>query len=94
MSGLHLLRQDHNVVVFAVDENSSASDAGLLSGHLIRSIDGADSGKMTMRDIRRKFKSIDGKKISVSIKRGAQAKDCILVLKNPFARQSPSGLRH
>ena len=94
MSGLHLLRQDHNVVIFAIDENSSASDAGVLPGDLIRSIDGADTGKMTMRDIRRKFKSTDGEKISLSIKRGAQAKDCILVLKNPFARQSPSELHH
>jgi hypothetical protein len=57
LSGLHLLRKEGAVVVYAVDQESPAAQAGVTSGDEVTEIDGQATTTLSMRQIRQIFKS-------------------------------------
>jgi len=69
MSGLHLLRRDDTTFVYAVDEGSTSALAGIQSGDVVSVVDGRDSRKFTIREIRDLLKEKEGNSISFEIER-------------------------
>jgi hypothetical protein len=84
MSGLHLLRQGETTIVYSVDENSPAAAQGIKPGDIIDAINGQPASSLTMRVIRRMFKSHDGDNVSLQTKRGDDASRVNLTLKQPI----------
>jgi membrane-associated protease RseP (regulator of RpoE activity) len=70
MSGLHIIRLGDDTVIYAVDEESPAAQAKLAAGDIIESINGKESGTLTLWEIRRALKIRDGEPVTVKIKRG------------------------
>jgi C-terminal processing protease CtpA/Prc len=70
MSGLHIIRQGRDTVIYAVDEGSPAAQVKLAAGDVIESINGKDAGSLTLRDIRRALKSRDQERVTIGIRRG------------------------
>lgn len=71
MSGLHIVRQGPDIVVYAVDEGSPAAQAKLSAGDIIESINGKEAATLTLWEIRRALKAEDNRIIEVGVKRGA-----------------------
>ncbi len=70
MSGLHIIRQGSDTVIYAVDDGSPAAEAKLAAGDVIESINGKATATLTLRDIRRALKSRDKESVTIDIKRG------------------------
>lgn len=81
MSGLHLLKIDGNITVYSVDKGSPAETAGIKSHDVIVSVQGKEAGQFHITQIRDILSSEDGKKISLTIKRGDQTQDVVVTLK-------------
>jgi len=69
MSGLHLLREGENTVVYSVDENSPAAAQGIQTQDIIDSVNGQKASTLTMWAIRRLLKSSNGAKVTLQLKR-------------------------
>jgi hypothetical protein len=72
MSGLHLLKQNQNVVVYSVDLQSPAESGGIKAGDVIEEIDGKVTSIMTMKAVRARFRGKDGEGRSIQLVRGSQ----------------------
>ena len=70
MSGLHIIRQGRDTVIYAVDEGSPAAQVKLAAGDVIESINGKKARSLTLRDIRRALKSRDQERVTIGIRRG------------------------
>jgi hypothetical protein len=70
MSGLHIIRQGNETVIYAVDEQSPAAQAKLTAGDIIESINGTPASTLSLRNIRRALKSQDKESVTIDIKRG------------------------
>lgn len=81
MSGLHLLREGENTIVYSVDENSPAAAQGIKPQDVIDSVNGQKASTLTMWAIRRLLKSRDGDKVTLQLKRGDVALQIELTLK-------------
>jgi hypothetical protein len=84
MSGLHLLRKDERTVVDSVDEGSPAALAGIQVGDKLRTINGEDTGSLSMAVIRQRFKAGNNREVHIQIARGSTRKDVSFRLKVPF----------
>jgi hypothetical protein len=82
MSGLHIIRQGIDTVIYAVDEGSPAAQVKLAAGDVIESINGKDARSFTLRDIRRALKARDQEKVIIRIRRGDEEGTYELVLRN------------
>ena len=80
MSGLHLIREGDQTLVYSVDANSAAADVGIQAGDILLSINSQNVAQMKMKDVRERFKTKDGDKVAVEFTRGAQAKRIVLTL--------------
>jgi predicted metalloprotease with PDZ domain len=69
MSGLHIIRQGQDTVIYAVDEGSPAAQVKLAAGDVIESINGKEARSLTLRDIRRALKSRDQERVTIGIRR-------------------------
>jgi len=72
MSGLHIVRQNLDTVIYAVDPGSPAAQAKLAAGDVIESINGKAAATLTLREVRRALKSQDNDPVLVGIRRGNQ----------------------
>jgi C-terminal processing protease CtpA/Prc len=81
MSGLHLLRKDGAVVVFAADQGSPAALAGFLAGDELMEINGRKAALLSMRDIRQIFMSGDGNTVTAQVKSNRKVRSLNLRLK-------------
>jgi C-terminal processing protease CtpA/Prc len=70
MSGLHIVRQGRDTVIYAIDAESPAAQAKLAAGDVIESINGIEAGSLSLREIRRALKSGDKKRVTIGIRRG------------------------
>jgi predicted aspartyl protease len=67
MSGIHLLRLDERIVVYAIDQASPAKEAGVRKGDQIIRINDVDTSRMTPADIRSWLRAGDGKRVKLAI---------------------------
>ena len=81
MSGLHLLRLEGKTVVHSVDAGSPAQRAGMQAGDVIESIDGKAAAALKMKEARQIFRSADGAKVRVRVRRKDAPREVTLVLK-------------
>ena len=65
MSGLHLLKKEIGIVVHSLDKGSPAAMSGLKVKDVLQTVNGQDTGKYTLLQIRTLLKSEDGKEINV-----------------------------
>ena len=82
MSGIHLIRNDETTTVFAVDDGSPASEAGVRLGDVIEEVDGISAIALPMREIRKILKGHDGIVVGLKLRRGNQDSDCRLHLRS------------
>jgi predicted aspartyl protease len=81
MSGLHLLRENQLTVVYSVDENSPASNAGIKPGDVVISVNGQNASSLTLNDIRCLLQSNDGDHVTLRIKRESASLSFKFILK-------------
>jgi hypothetical protein len=81
MSGLHLLRNGEETIVYSVDENSPASNSGVRSNDLIEAVNGENASSLTMKAIRRILQSHDGDTITLRVRRGGDLVYCHIALR-------------
>jgi len=82
MSGLHLLRENGAVTVYAVDLGSPADRAGIKVGDQILSLNGERSIQLKMQQIRYILQQQDGMKIEVALNREGKSFSTVLMLKS------------
>jgi C-terminal processing protease CtpA/Prc len=70
MSGLHLLRKDGSVVVYAVDKDSPADASGLQSQDKIIRVNGTAAENLSMRQLRATLMAGDGISVKTEVARG------------------------
>jgi C-terminal processing protease CtpA/Prc len=80
MSGLHLIREGDKTLVYSVDAGSPAAAVGIETGDVLLSINSQNVGQMKMKDVRQRFKTKDGDKVTIEFTRGPQAQRVILTL--------------
>ena len=80
MSGLHLLRVSNGTIVHSVDKNSPAEKAGIRANDVILSVCDKDANKYDIQELRRFLKSRDGQEITMTIKRGKEARKVSFLL--------------
>jgi len=81
MSGLHLLRISNKTIVYSVDEDSPAHKAGIRAKDTILKVGNKDANTYDMWELRRVLMSGDGRKITMTIKRGDNVKEVSFLLK-------------
>lgn len=81
MSGLHLLRKDGAVVVYAADQDSPAALAGFQPGDELTQVNGRKAASLSMRDIRQIFASGNGNTVTAEVKSNGNVRSVKLRLK-------------
>lgn len=80
LSGLHLLRIDGATIVYSIDDESPAANAGVQPKDRILKMDGKDIGKLSLFTIRKKL-SVEAEKVEMTIQRGERQLDVAFPLK-------------
>jgi hypothetical protein len=75
MSGLHLIRENQETIVYSVDNNSPASKSGIRPQDVITAVNGQDATTLSLRTIRRTLKRNPGDWIRVKIRREANTQE-------------------
>jgi predicted aspartyl protease len=67
MSGIHLLRRRGRTIVYAVDEDSPASAAGVVGGDQIVAVDDEAAANLTPAQLRELLRSGDGERLALRL---------------------------
>jgi hypothetical protein len=81
MSGLHLIREGDQTLVYSVDAGSPAAAVGIKAGDVLLSINSENVVPMKMKDMRQRFKTKDGDKVTIELTRRAETRRVIVTLK-------------
>jgi PDZ domain/Aspartyl protease len=79
LSGLHLFRQQEQIVVDVVDDRSAASTAGIQTGDVVLKIDGTEANAMRLHVLRLRLSSV-GSPVLI-VRRGERVFDATLRLR-------------
>jgi hypothetical protein len=81
MSGLSLIKSDSKIMVYAVDQNSPAFEAGIRAGQELISINGEKADLMPLKVIRQILRQKDGAQVGVEVRQEDQTKKIMLRLR-------------
>jgi hypothetical protein len=82
MSGLHLLRDGGETMVYSVDQNSPAFACGVKPKNILQSVNGQNASSLTMNAIRQILQSRERDKVSLEVRREDNFLDFEFTLKN------------
>ncbi len=81
MGGLSVLKKNGRPVVYSVDEDGPAAEAGIRPGDVILRLNDAEAAGLELWDLRRRFQSGDGDAVRVVLERDGQPRDVTVSLR-------------